>query len=246
MPIAIAPQTVTFHLAQTADKSSNSPDAAFTPATCTHWPPIAMLTPKKVITSILSLGLGIFLLWLVLELTGVGLPEIVESLRDLNPFFALMVLVTTWLHLWLSAYKWKVISRRVAGEEAGARDFYMPYITFGAMLGQLMPQQLSMMAVQSFAMKFHGLSSLKTSVFAVIYDQIFNLLVPVLVIPPALLLAFNQTSEPIALFLTLMTLFIVPFLIRGWGQPAILGMVKFYIALKKHLFRQPPAVDLDT
>lgn len=207
---------------------------------------LAMLTPKKAIFSILSLGLGIFLLGLVLKLTGIGMPEVVESLRQLNPFYAFMVLVTTWLHLWLSAYKWKVISRKVAGEDAGNRDFYMPYITFGAMLGQLVPQQLSMMAVQSFAMKFHGLSSLRKSVFAVFYDQVFNLIVPVLVIPPALLLAINQISEPIALFLTLMTLFIVPFLIRGWSQPAILAFVKFYIAVKQRLFRQQPAVDLHT
>ena len=47
-----------------------------------------MLTKKNVISSILSLGLGFFLVWLILRFTNVNVEEIVASFYSLNPLYA--------------------------------------------------------------------------------------------------------------------------------------------------------------
>ncbi|MGL6339234.1 MAG: hypothetical protein ACRC80_08850, partial [Waterburya sp.] len=72
-----------------------------------------MLTKKNVISSILSLGLGFFLVWLILKFTEVDLEQIVASFYTLNPFYAGLAITALIIHTCFSSYKWALVTHKL-------------------------------------------------------------------------------------------------------------------------------------
>ena len=64
-----------------------------------------MLNKKNIISSVLSLALGFFLVWLILRFTDVDLQEVVARFYSLNPLFAGLAIASLIVHTLLTAYK---------------------------------------------------------------------------------------------------------------------------------------------
>ena len=201
-----------------------------------------MFALKKTISAFLSLGLGIFIVSLVLNRTEVSGEQILDKLQHLNLFFVALVIVTTFIHLWVSAYKWRIITQKLSKNNQKSQEFYLGYIIVATLAIQFLPQHIGQPFVQGLAIKIHKLTSLSRGFFSVIYDQLLNVLVPVLLLPPVLLYMFDKISLSWAIFITLGILLAIHYAITRWNKPLILFLGKSYWKLKQLMTRKQQLV----
>jgi hypothetical protein len=192
-----------------------------------------MLSKKNIIFSILSLGLGIFLIWLILEFTDVNFKEVVASLYQLNLWHTALSIVLLLIHTWFTAYKWQIVTHKLSPARQQTPRFYLFYTTLGSLTMQFMPQYIGMVAVQNLALRVHKVSSLSRGFLSVIYDQFFNFLIPALLFPPAILFVLKKISLSLALFIAIASIIGTHFIIKKWYKPLINGLIDSYSYLKK-------------
>ena len=191
-----------------------------------------MLSSKNLLYGIFSLSLGWFLIWLILRFTPVSIEQIINQLQHLNLFYVSLVIISTFTHLWITAYKWKLITRKLTSNYQTSQNFYLIYIVFANLIAQFVPQQIGLTFVQSLALKFHKVSSLSQGFFSVVYDQFFNILIPLLLLPPSLLLLLGKIPLSVAIFASLGILLLVHCFILKWHKPFILWLFKTYDRVK--------------
>ncbi len=191
-----------------------------------------MLTKKNVISSILSLGLGFFLVWLILRFTNVDVEEIVTTFYSLNPLYAGLAVVALILHTFLSAYKWCLVTQKLTPDSQQPIKFYFFYTTLGSLTMQFMPQYVGMVMVQNLALRVHKISSISKGFLLVVYDQFFNFLIPFLLFPAAILFVFNYISLSVAVWMWIATIIAVHFMIDKWHRSLITSLIKFLTWVK--------------
>jgi uncharacterized protein (TIRG00374 family) len=192
-----------------------------------------MLSFKKTISAVLSLGLGIFLVWLVLNQTEVSGEQVLDKLQHLNLFLVCLIIISTFTHLWLSAYKWRIITQKLSKNDRQSQNFYLGYTILAALAIQFLPQHIGQPFVQSLAIKMHKVTSLSRGLFSVIYDQLLNILVPIFLLPPALFYILGKISLSWAIFITLGILLGIHYAVARWNKPLILFLGKSYWKLKQ-------------
>ncbi|WP_036477027.1 lysylphosphatidylglycerol synthase transmembrane domain-containing protein [Myxosarcina sp. GI1] len=191
-----------------------------------------MLSRKNVVFSILSLGLGIFLIWLILRFTNVELAEVIAKLYDLNPWYTALAILTLLIHTWFTAYKWNLVTHQVTPDREQPFRFYLFYTTLGSLTMQFMPQYIGMVAVQNLALRVHKVSSLSKGFLSVIYDQFFNFLIPFLLFPASILFVLGHISLGIAVFATSTIIIASHFIIKRWYRYLMGLLIKSYISFK--------------
>ena len=192
-----------------------------------------MLTKKNVISSILSLGLGFFLVWLILRFTEVDLEQIVASFYSLNPFYAGLAITALIVHTVLTAYKWGLVTHKLTPNNQQPLKFYLFYTTLGSLTMQFMPQYVGMVMVQNLALRIHNISSISKGFLSVIYDQFFNLLIPLLLFPTSLLYVLGYISLSVAVFIWITTIILVHFIINKWHRRVIAFLIRALIWVKQ-------------
>jgi glycosyltransferase 2 family protein len=192
-----------------------------------------MLTKKNIISSILSLCLGFFLVWLILRFTEVDFEQIIATFYSLNPFYAGLAIATLILHTWLTGYKWKLVTEKISPNNQQSLNFYFLYTTLGSLTMQFMPQYVGMVMVQNLALRVHKISSFSKGFLSVIYDQFFNFLIPFLLFPPAMLYIFGYISLSVTVFASTTIIILTHFLINKWHRSLILFLIKAYSWVKK-------------
>jgi len=192
-----------------------------------------MLTKKNIISSILSLCLGFFLVWLILRFTEVDFEQIVTTFYSLNPLYAGVAIATLILHTWLTGYKWKLVTEKITPNNQQSQNFYFFYTTLGSLTMQFMPQYVGMVMVQNLALRVHKISSFSKGFLSVIYDQFFNFLIPFLLFPPAILYIFGYISLSVTVFASTTMIILTHFLIKKWHRSLILFLIKAYSWVKQ-------------
>lgn len=185
-----------------------------------------MLTKKNVISSILSLALGFFLVWLILKFTEVDLEQVVASFYSLNPFYAGLAITALIIHTCFSSYKWGLVTHRLTPNNQQPSKFYLFYTTLGSLTMQFMPQYLGMVMVQNIALRVHKISSLSKGFLGVIYDQFFNFLIPLLLFPSSILYVLGYVSLSVAVFGSIAIIIFTHFLISKWHRRLIYSLIR--------------------
>ena len=180
-----------------------------------------MLTKKNVISSILSLALGFVLVWLILRFTEVDLEQIVSSFYSLNPLYAGLAITALIIHTVLTAYKWGLVTQKLTPDNQQPLKFYLFYTTLGSLTMQFMPQYVGMVMVQNLALRVHKISSFSRGFLSVVYDQFFNLLIPLLLFPTSLLYVLQYISLSVAVFNWIAIIILTHFIINQWHRPII-------------------------
>lgn len=201
-----------------------------------------MLSFKNIIYTIVSLGIGIFLVWLILNFTPVRVEQIFDKLQHLNFIFVACVVISTFIHLWLSAYKWRLITEKLTKNNERSPNFYLSYIILANLTIQFVPQHIGMAFVQSLAVKLHKIGSLSKGIFSVVYDQLLNILIPVILLPVSVLFILGKISLSLAIFLYLGILLFAHYVITQWHKPLIIFTVKRYWGIKKILSKNKLSV----
>ncbi|MEL6578295.1 MAG: lysylphosphatidylglycerol synthase transmembrane domain-containing protein [Cyanobacteria bacterium J06621_12] len=207
-----------------------------------------MLNKKNIISSVLSLALGFILIWLILRFTEVDLKQIVASFYSLNPLFAGLAISTLIIHTVLTAYKWGLVTQKLTPESQQPLRFYLFYTTLGSLTMQFMPQYVGMVMVQNLALRVHKVSSFSRGFLSVIYDQFFNLLIPLLLFPTSILYVLGYISLSVAVFIWIATIIATHFIINKWHRRLISLLIKTltWVKQKKSGKNNPAQVDLAT
>lgn len=185
-----------------------------------------MLTKKNVISSVLSLALGFFLVWLILRFTEVDLEQIVASFYSLNPWYAGLAITALIVHTFLTAFKWSLVTQKLTPDNQQPLKFYLFYTTLGSLTMQFMPQYVGMVMVQNLALRVHKISSFSKGFLSVVYDQFFNLLIPLLLFPTSILYVLGYISLPVAVFIWTTTIIGTHFIINKWHRSLISFLIK--------------------
>ena len=202
-----------------------------------------MLSRKNIIYSILSLGLGLILIWLILKFTDVKFEEVIASFYHLNPWYTGLAIISLLIHIWFTAYKWNLVTHKLAPDRQQPLRFYLFYTTLGSLTMQFMPQYIGMVAVQNLALRVHKVSSLSKGFLSVIYDQFFNFLIPLLLFPGAILYVLGHSSLSLAVFAASTAIIGTHFIIKKWHKPLITFLIRAYSSLKKWKSKQKQLQD---
>lgn len=200
-----------------------------------------MLTKKNVISSVLSLALGFVLVWLILRFTEVDLEQIVRSFYSLNPLYAGLAITTLVIHTFLTAYKWGLVTQKLTPDNQQPLRFYLFYTTLGSLTMQFMPQYVGMVMVQNLALRVHKISSFSRGFLSVVYDQFFNLLIPLLLFPTSILYVLQYISLSVAVFSWTTTIILVHFIINKWHRRLISLLIKTLAWIKQLKSRKSSA-----
>ncbi|NJL51728.1 MAG: hypothetical protein HC930_04990 [Hydrococcus sp. SU_1_0] len=185
-----------------------------------------MLNKKNIISSVLSLAIGFFLVWLILRFTEVDVDEIIASFYGLNPLYAGLAISTLIIHTFLTAYKWGLVTQKLTPDNQQPLKFYLFYTTLGSLTMQFMPQYVGMVMVQNIALRAHKISSFSRGFLSIIYDQFFNMLVPLLLFPAAMLYVFGYISLGVAVFAWIATIIATHFAINKWHRQLIFWLIQ--------------------
>ena len=191
-----------------------------------------MPAKKNIIFSVLSLVLGLVLVWLILKFTDIQFSEIIASFYHLNPWYTGLAIASLILHFWFTAYKWNLVTDKLTPERKQPPRFYFFYTALGAFSMQFMPQYLGMVAVQNLALRVHKISSFSRGFLSIIYDQFFNFLIPLLLFPASVLFVLGYISLSLAVFATTTVLILAHFIIKKWHKPLIELLIKAYGQVK--------------
>ena len=205
-----------------------------------------MLNKKNVISSVLSLALGFLLVWLILRFTEVDLEEIVASFYSLNPLYAGLAITALIIHTFLTAYKWGLVTQKLTPDNEQPLKFYLFYTTLGSLTMQFMPQYVGMVMVQNLALRVHKISSFSKGFLSVIYDQFFNLLIPLLLFPTAILYALSYISLSVAIWMWIATIIAVHFLINKWHRRLISFLISALTWVKQLKSGSKPETKVET
>ena len=197
-----------------------------------------MLNKKNIISSVLSLALGFFLVWLVLRFTEVDLEEVVASFYSLNPLFAGLAITSLIIHTFFTAYKWGLVIQKLTPDRQQPLKFYLFYTTLGSLTMQFMPQYVGMVMVQNIALRVHKIGSFSRGFLSIIYDQFFNLLIPLLLFPTSILYVLSYISLPVALFIWIATIIGTHFIINKWHRSLISRLIEILTWIKQRKSKQ--------
>lgn len=192
-----------------------------------------MLTKKNVISSFLSLALGFALVWLILRFTEVDLEQIVRSFYSLNPLYAGLAITALVIHTFLTAYKWGLVTQKLTPDNQQPLRFYLFYTTLGSLTMQFMPQYVGMVMVQNLALRVHKISSFSRGFLSVVYDQFFNLLIPLLLFPTSILYVLQYISLSVAVFIWIATIILTHFIINKWHRRLISLLIEILTWVKQ-------------
>ena len=185
-----------------------------------------MLNKKNVISSILSLALGFFLVWLILKFTDVDLEQVLTTFYSLNPLYAGLAITTLIIHTILTGYKWGLVTQKLTPDNQQPLKFYLFYTTLGSLTMQFMPQYVGMVMVQNLALRIHKVSSFSKGFLSVVYDQFFNFLIPLLLFPTSVLYVLGYISLGVAIFIWIATIVLTHFIINKWHRRLISFFIK--------------------
>lgn len=148
---------------------------------------------------------------------------LLEALLATHPLFALGVLASTFAHVVLSAYKWRLVTRRVSPAEAARAGglFFLFYTCLGAVMAQVVSMHVSMTAVRSIGLRFHQKVPVARGAATSLYEQVFDLLVPVVLVGPSLLVLVGAIGFAGWLLLSLAGLAVLGAGGAIWGSRAI-------------------------
>lgn len=191
-----------------------------------------MPSKKNILLSIFSLLLGWLLVWLILRFTNVEITEILARFYNLNLWYTILAIASLFLHFWFTAYKWNLVTQKLTPERKQPLRFYLFYTTLGTFTMQFMPQYVGMVVVQNLALRVHKISSFSRGFLSVIYDQFFNFLIPVLLVPASVLFVLGYLPLSLAVFFTTTVIILTHFIIKKWHKLLIQSLIKGYWKIK--------------
>ena len=109
-----------------------------------------MLLTRSVVFISVSLTLAAGLLGSLFVIAGIDPAALLATIAGVDRLYFALIVVATFIHLYLSAEKWRLVMACTVTEKGGhmPRVAYFFYTALGALFGQVMPQQVSTAVVR--------------------------------------------------------------------------------------------------
>lgn len=143
------------------------------------------------------------------------------------------ILLSTIFHCWITGIKWRYVTR-LTSHGTDLRVGYYFYSSLIGLLGQILPLQVAMLAGRSLALRIHGNVPLKRGAGGVVYDQFFDLLVPLTMVVPILLAAMKVVSLEAAGWLCLCAVGVAAALLALFGEQFIRAILRPLLLMPGH------------
>jgi uncharacterized membrane protein YbhN (UPF0104 family) len=191
-----------------------------------------MREPRSGVSTLLwgaaALSVGLLLVVLLIYLTGMDLELFWQNLIQAHPGFLLLICLSTFLHFYLSACKWRLVADRLSpGSKMG--HHFLVYSGWIGLLGQVLPMQFCVVTVRSLAARWHDQLPLGRGAVVALFDQLFDFLVPCFFLLGALVAMSGVLSPGLAAGVTGALVVIGLLLVIAGGRKAgklLMGMIR--------------------
>lgn len=193
---------------------------------------------RQSLAVLLSMALAVFLLYLLVKVSKLDFSTYWEAVKSAKPLFVLLVAVATFAQLWLAATKWALVTRRLVPDVSFRKGFFMFHMALSAAAGIVVPRTVGWVGIRSAAVKYSGRTSLLHAGFAAVYDQCFDMLVSLLILPAALLYVFCNLEALWAVGLTVLLLSGFLFVLSRFQDRVIGFLAGLYRVARRVLRRE--------
>ncbi len=169
-----------------------------------------------------ALGVGLFLSLGAVE--GLDLSDIGPALGRIGLFGAAAVVATTVLHFALTAAKWRLVTEGYA-RIRGFGTSYLTYSAVGGLVAQVLPIQVATVVTRSLALRLHQKEPVARSAGLAVYEQLFDLIVPLAVLPGSFAALVGHASAEIGAALSLAGLVVAGGALAFLGGPTMRGAI---------------------
>jgi glycosyltransferase 2 family protein len=181
---------------------------------------MTMASPSRMRTAVIIVGamiLGLGLVAGLLRITGFDPRILGERIGQLRYGFLGLVLLSSFFHFWLTSKKWRIVTETVKPGADLGHGFFL-YSALIALFAQFLPMQFSMITVRTFALRLHEDVSVSKGAASTIYDQLFDFLIPAVLLIPAMLALTGMVDLNTGLILSAVALVVVGALVVGLGE----------------------------
>ncbi|MCD4755246.1 MAG: flippase-like domain-containing protein [Deltaproteobacteria bacterium] len=173
-----------------------------------------------------SFAIGIFLLIGLCSLYSIQIGDVEKILHEINLSFAVLIFASTFFHFWITGVKWRIVTQKITSISQTNTNFFL-YSSLTGLLSQAIPLQFCVLFVRTLATRWHDNLSLKKGAASAVYDQFFDLLIPLLILGPGLLYIFNAVDKMIFVVITSILFLILLLFISFAGEQIIIRLLKF-------------------
>ncbi len=147
--------------------------------------------------------------------------------NQLNAGALVLVVATTLAHMFIGGWKWQLVTRwyqRDLDRGLGIH-FYTLTTCYGSLLGHFLPMHLTVMAARSFALRMQAKASIGAGAATSLVEQVFDLVVPVLLLLPAAALIFGVADLTVTAVAAALLLVGFAALLGASGPSVVLWLV---------------------
>ena len=133
---------------------------------------------------VLGAALGIALIAVIFWRIPFDMAEFKQLLHELPLAGLVAVALLTAFHCFLTGLKWQLVTRHTAAGVDLGLGYYL-YSTLIALFGHIMPLQVAVLAGRSLSLRLHGKVPVHRGAVGAVYDQLFDVLIPLLALVSA-------------------------------------------------------------
>ncbi|MBF0175414.1 MAG: flippase-like domain-containing protein [Magnetococcales bacterium] len=146
--------------------------------------------------------IGLVVLCVIIYWSGMAYRDFSNSVFSISKYSFFNVVLSTCLFTWVSAVKWRIVLEYLSPSIIAQKGYYFFYSVLGTFFNMYIPY-IGNVALKTKSLKKNFGTPNSVSVLSIYYEQLFDLLVLVVLIPPSLLLFFNITSPSFSVVLSL-------------------------------------------
>lgn len=134
------------------------------------------MSARSTLISLGSLGLGAFLIWLLVMTSGISLGSMYSCLASVKGTTLVQIVLLLALNAYLSSQKWRLVDSvlRAKTDLVPSNFEAFAMTSIGTTLGQILPIQVSMPLVRTFGTWMHG-RAIRRGTLGTYFEQLFDL-----------------------------------------------------------------------
>ncbi|MCP4147598.1 MAG: flippase-like domain-containing protein [bacterium] len=186
-----------------------------------------------VLKHLLSLSVGILLLWGLLNYTGFSFSEFFKRITRIPFGFILLILAVTWLFVTANAARWSAIVRQISGNREFPKGFFFYYVSISYLAIFFVSGTFGNIGVKSLSLKYKKDIKIIDGSFTVVMEHVLNVLVILLMLLPSFLYVAKILPAPVAAGLSLLFLLLVYVLLKKYYRKALTIIARTLSLIKK-------------
>ena len=182
--------------------------------------------------------LGIFLILFLAKISGVSLSNIIRDIQNVEYPYLIALVLSFLILIMLTGWKWEALLKDITDIRSFTRGYFIYYSAIGVVSNNIIPY-VGNFGVKVSSMKLLYEVPITTGIFTVFIEQLFDLLVLVLVVLPSCLFFFNIITVKCSVLLNFIVAIFAGILLVIYHVRLVEIIITGYIYLCKIITRIP-------